>query len=134
MPPMIMMHDKEPAQDLKDKLGNLDDVELFQNQVLVAVYVRPEKTKSGIYLTNQTRKEDEIQGKVGLVVKKGPTAFIDPTNSWFDGIEVDVGDWVFFRPSDGWSITLHKTPETVLCRILDDVNVRGRVSHPDHVW
>ena len=97
MPPMIMMHDKEPAQDLKDKLGNLDDVELFQNQVLVAVYVRPEKTKSGIYLTNQTRKEDEIQGKVGLVVKKGPAAFVDPTNSWFDGIEVDVGDWVFFR-------------------------------------
>lgn len=134
MPAMIMLHQKDPAQELNKALGNLDDIELFQNQVLVAVYIRPEKTASGIFLSAQTRDEDRHQSKVGLVVKKGPAAFVDPSNSWFDGIEVNVGDWVFFRPSDGWSITVHKTGEKVLCRILDDVNVRGRIPHPDVVW
>ena len=39
-------------------------------------------------------------------------------------------DWVVFRPSDGWSVTVNK----VICRILDDTNVRGRIQQPDQVW
>ena len=96
----------------------------------MAVYVRPQKTKSGIYLTSQTVDEDKIQGKVGLVVKIGPTAFVDSSDQWIKGIDIDENDWLVFRPSDGWSITINN----VLCRILDDTNVRGRISHPDMVW
>jgi co-chaperonin GroES (HSP10) len=125
-----MEHDVDPKQTLLKKLGKLDDIEIFNNQILCAVYVRPEKTKGGIVLPDQHRAEDKIQGKVGLVVRKGPSAFVDETNTWFDGVEVDVNDWIVFRPSDGWSITVNG----VLCRILDDINVRGRIQHPDHVW
>ena len=94
------------------------------------VYVRPEKTKSGIILTSNTRDEDRIQGKVGLVLKKGPQAFVDPSNTWFGDVDIEIDDWVFYRPSDGWSVTING----VLCRVLDDTNIRGRIQNPDHVW
>ena len=130
MPHMIMQHDVDPAESIKNEIGDTSSFQLFRNQVLVAVYIRPQKTKSGIYLTDKTTDEDRYQSKVGLVIKKGPTAFVDETGQWFDGVSIAESEWVVFRPSDGWSITVNN----VLCRIIDDVNIRGKVTHPDHVW
>lgn len=130
MPFMIMDHAVDPKQKLLEDLGDLSTVEIFNNQLLVAVYIRPNKTKSGIYLSDQSREEDKVQGKVGLVVKKGPSAFVDDGNEWFKDISVEVNDWVVFRPSDGWSITVNN----VLCRMIDDTAIRGKVDVPDRVW
>lgn len=130
MPFMIMEHEDDPAAKLKEELGDLSTVEVFNNQMLVAVYIRPQKTKSGIILTDKTTEEDRYQSKVGLVIKKGPMAFEDATGQWFGDIEINEGDWIIFRPSDGWSITVNG----VLCRMIDDVNIRGRIDHPDRVW
>ena len=130
MPFMIMTHDVDPKQALLDEIGPLDDFEIFNNQVVCAVYTRPEKTKSGIYLTQQARDEDKIQGKVGVVVKMGSEAFSDEDGQWFKDVTINLGDWLLFRPSDGWSITINN----VLCRVFDDVNTRGRIQHPDQVW
>lgn len=126
----LMEHAVDPRKDLLKKVGNIDDIEIFNNQILCAVYVRPEKTKGGIVLPDQHRSEDKIQGKVGLVLKKGSMAFVDDNSNWFVDVEVNINDWIIFRPADGWSITVNG----VLCRILDDINIRGRVSHPDQVW
>lgn len=136
MPPMLMEHTTAPDAVIRKQIGDISAVELFNNQLLVAVYVRPEKTASGLYLPSATRDEDKIQGKVGLVIKKGPQAFVDAENKWFSGVKVDINDWVYFRPSDGWSITFKnpKTGEDTLCRIIDDVDVRGRIDRPDRVW
>lgn len=130
MPPMIMQHDTDPAIQLKKDLGDLSKVEVFNNQLLVAVYIRPQKTKTGIYLTDKTTDEDRFQSKIGLVVKKGPSAFDDNSGEWFKGVSIDENDWIIFRPSDGWSITVNG----VLCRLIEDVNVKGRVKHPDQIW
>ena len=130
MPHMMMSHDEDPKNKLLEDLGDLSEIELFHNQVLLAVYIRPQKTKSGIYLTDKTTDEDRYQSKVGLVLKKGPTAFVDPEGKWFDGITDDVNEWVVFRPSDGWNITVNG----VLCRIIEDISVRGRSQTPDMVW
>jgi len=130
MPPMIMQHEVDPADKLKKELGDLSKVEIFNNQILVAVYIRPQKTKSGIYLSDKTVDEDRHQSKIGLVVKKGPTAFVDENDTWFKDVEINEGDWVIFRPSDGWQITVNN----VLCRMLEDTVVRGRVNHPDYIW
>ena len=75
---MRMSHGVDPAKVLTDELGNLDDIEIFNNQLLIATYVRPEQTASGLFLPGQTRDEDKHQGKVGLVVKKGPEALKTP--------------------------------------------------------
>jgi hypothetical protein len=55
---------------------------------------------------------------------------VEETYSWFSDYEAKVGDWIVFRPSDSWSITVNG----VLCRILEDMSVRGRVTAPDLVW
>ena len=130
MPYMQMDHETDPAQSLMTDLGDISDVEVFNNQILVAVYIRPQKTRSGIILTDKTTEEDRYQSKVGLVIKKGTQAFLDKSGEWFKGVSIEEGDWIVFRPADGWSIVVNN----VLCRMIDDVNIKGRISHPDQVW
>jgi co-chaperonin GroES (HSP10) len=127
---MTMEHEIDPSAVLLKELGDLSAVEVFNNQMLVAVYIRPQKTKSGIILASQTTDEDRFQSKVGLVVKKGPNAFKDDTGEWFSGVEINENDWIVFRPSDGWSITVNG----VLCRMIEDVNIKARIDQPDRVW
>ena len=45
-------------------------------------------------------------------------------------VNVNEGDWVLFRPSDGWQISING----VSCRIMDDIHIRGKLAHPDTVW
>ena len=127
---LAMIHDKDPKQELFDKLGDLSDVEVFNNQIILATYVRPEKTKGGIIVTDNFRSEDLYQGKIGLLVAKGHSAFQEETGEWFGDSTFDLGDWLVFRPSDGWNITIHGVP----CRILSDTQVKGRVKSPDSIF
>ena len=129
MPHMPMLHEKDPKLSILEQIGDISKVELFHNQVLLAVYLRPNKTKSGLILTDSHRDEDRYQSKVGLLVKRGPLAF-EQDGNWFSNLTFGDHDWLVFRPSDGWSITVNG----VLCRIFDDVNIKGRVPHPDAVW
>jgi co-chaperonin GroES (HSP10) len=127
---IAMLHEKDPKEVLLEQVGDISKIEVFNMQVLVAVYIRPEKTKSGLFLSDKARDEDRYQSKVGLIIKKGPTAFIDKDGEWFSGLDIKEGDWIVFRPSDGWNVTVNGT----LCRMLDDMSVRARIEHPDQVW
>ena len=130
MPHMNMTHDNDPRAELLKAVGDLSEIEIFNNHVLVATYIRPDKTKSGIILTDNTRKEDEYQGKAALILKKGPMAFKDEDGQWFQDATFSEGDWIVLRPSDGWSVSVNGHP----CRILSDSAVRARISRPDLVW
>jgi len=130
MPHMLMDHEIDPKEKLLNELGDLSQIEIFNNKLLVAVYIRPEKAKSGLYIPDQNREEDKFQSKVGLLVKKGNAAFEDDTGAWFKDIEINMHDWLIVRPSDAWSITVNG----VLCRIVEDALVQGRVPHPDAAW
>ena len=70
MKQLQMDHDGDPKQNLINEVGDISDIEIFNNQILVGVYIRPEKTKSGIYLSDKYRDEDKFQSKVGLILKK----------------------------------------------------------------
>jgi co-chaperonin GroES (HSP10) len=130
MPHMVMEHETDPKEKLTADLGDLSNIEIFNNQILVAVYIRPQKTKSGIYLSEKTVDEDRYQGKVGLLVKMGPAAFQDENGQWFNNESFSLQDWLVFRPSDGWSITING----VLCRMLSDTQVKMRIPTPDVAW
>ena len=130
MPYMLMQHEEDPAKKIVDKVGGLSSVELFNNEILVGIYMRPKKTKSGLYLSDNTTDEDRFQSKVGVLLKAGPKAFEANDEGWFEGENFNLNDWLVFRPSDGWAITVHG----VLCRILKDVQIKGRVQNPDEVW
>lgn len=127
---IAMSHEVDPKEALLTELGDTGKIELLNTNVLVAVYIRPEKTKGGIIMTSKARDEDRYQSKVGLIVKAGPTAFVESDGKWFNGLDLKVGDWVIFRPSDGWNITVNG----VLCRMFDDAIIKGRIPHPDSVY
>ena len=127
---MLMDHATDPKREITESVGDLSNVDLMFNQVLIGIYQRPNRTKGGIMLADKTLDEDLYQGKVGLVLKKGPTAFVDDGDAKFHGQNVNEGDWIVFRPSDGWQLILNGKA----CRVLQDVHVKARVSAPDVVY
>jgi len=127
---IAMLHEADPKDVLLKELGDISGVELLNTQVLVAVYIRPEKTMGGIFIAAKTLDEDRYQSKVGLVIKTGPSAFVDEGGKWFSNLDLKAGDWIVFRPSDGWDVTING----VLCRMFNDTAIRARIPHPDNVY
>lgn len=124
-----MAHAKDPAEVIREEVGDLSQVDLFHNQILVGIYRRPEKTAGGIILTDRAKGEEVFQGVVGLVLKVGPTAFVDDANNKFHGQSVKPGEWLVYRTSDTHKVAINGT----VCRLLEDAHVRLRVPHPDVV-
>lgn len=117
----------DPSQAIWDALGDLTKAKVPGPLVLVATYVRPNKTKGGILLADETRAEDEYQGKVGLVLKLGPCAFEENDKTKFNGVTAKVGDWVAYSPMDGMAMKIRG----VHCRMIEDVQVKFIVPVPD---
>jgi co-chaperonin GroES (HSP10) len=130
MPFAAMQHESDPAQEIWAKLGDLKDFHVPFGKVLVATYIRPEKTKSGIFLTDKARDEDLWQGKASLIVKMGKMAFQDTDRIEFHGERFEVGDWVAIRPSDAVAISLRGVP----CRIVQDVHILMSIPSPDQIF
>lgn len=127
---------QSPSQPLIDAAGNLDDYEVFHNLVLVATYIAPEKVGS-IYMPDRKIDEDRFQGKVGLVLKVGPQAFVDDGRNTYGGVKVEPGDWVLYRPSDGQELFIRDRRalnDGIACRLIEDVFIKGRVAKPDLVY
>lgn len=131
---MQMRHETDPKKHLLDKVGDLSEMQVMFNNVLVAVYQRGETaniTKGGLYIPQKTQNEDRWQGKVGLVIAKGPKAYKDDETTKFDGETVEVGDWVFYWPSDGKQLEI----KGVLCRLFtSETQIRGKIPNPDYVF
>ncbi len=132
MPPMTMVHETDPKDVLLNRLkGTIPEGSCMNNQVLVAIYDRPEKTKAGVLLTTTYRKEEKFQGKVCLIVMMGETAFIpDEDKKWFVSQRPQLHDWIVMRPSSGMQVSYGG----VECRLINDTAVLMRVDHPDLIW
>lgn len=110
--------------------GAIDEMEIFHNQILVAIWIRSGTTKGGVILTDKTLAEDQYQGKVGLVLKKGPSVFENDARNDFKGQNVEIGDWVLFRIQDAISIDINK----IHCRMIEDIFIRARIPSPELIW
>jgi hypothetical protein len=130
-------------QQILDKLGDLSHVKIAQNEFLMAVYVRSNRSPGGLYLTDKTVKEDVYQGKVGLVVKIGEACRferVDPKTDVTYGVSVKLYDWVVVKPSDTWALDVNADPEAmkredfVTCRLAYDDMVRMVIDTPNMVW
>ena len=133
----------DPKQEILGKLGDLSHVEIAQNEVLLAIYLRPEKTPGGIILTANNRKEDRYQGKVGLVVKIGSACRFVRQNEKDGvayGLDIKLHDWVVVRASDTWTLDVNTDPKAlkledfVPCRLVYDDQIRMRMSSPGAIW
>jgi len=110
----------------------VDQYRLFDDDVLLATYIRPEKTAGGIIMPERVKDEDRFQGKAGLLLKCGAAAFkFDRSGMFkFEGEAPNIHSWVVYRPSDGWEIALHG----VSCRIIRSVMLRGVIDDPSVIW
>lgn len=105
---------------------NVDQVDVFLNRVLTIVYIGYERTAGGIIKPHDTKAEDIYQGKVALVLKVGPTAFVSDATHDFHGMFVARGNWVTFRIGNSSQIEISKVP----CRLVSDHYIELRVSDP----
>lgn len=126
---MALNKPQSTKEEILAAVGDLDKVEVMHNQILVGIYMRGDKV-GNIYLPDQTRDEDRWQGKVGLVLKKGPLAFVSDGAADFKGQDVNDGDWVIYRVSDGFPIDVNGAH----CRLLEDVHIKGRVADPSVIY
>jgi len=104
----------------------------FGNRLLVAKYV-PEKQGS-LLAAPQTKQEAKWQGKTGLVIYRGAAAFQDdPQAGSFYGDSAEVGDWIWYRYSDGLDVDYVPagTFKKISLRCLIDTEVCGVIPRPD---
>jgi co-chaperonin GroES (HSP10) len=145
MPQAAIKHAQEfdPKREILDKIGDLAHFEIAANEVLLAIYQRPEQTSGGIILTHNSLKEDIYQGKVGLVVKIGAACSFDITDAYSDTVfklDVKLHDWVVVRPSDTWALDINGNPKLmekkdfVACRLVRPRNIRARIRDPLVIW
>lgn len=115
--------------DLLTKVGDISGMSLTGNQVLVGIYVR-DKIGS-IIMSDVSQKEDQYQGKVGLILKIGEKAFDREWQKLYgDSVVPKVGDWVTYKVYDGWQQKVNG----YACRQLDDSSIKSVVNHPDLVY
>lgn len=141
---------KKPAPEpdekqlILDKLGDLSQVQIAQNELLLAIFVRPDTNPGGVIaLTQKTRKEDTYQGKVGLVVKIGAACRFERKNETTGviyGIDIRLHDWIVVRPSDTWAMDVsgltdaYDPEKAVTCRLVFDDQIRMKIPHPRMIW
>jgi len=118
-----MLHEVDPKEAIFKDIGDLSDYDCG-DELLVAIYQRPEKTQGGIVLVPKNREEDWYQSKAHLVVKVGSLCT-------FPFLKPQVGDWVVIRPSDAnFSLDIRN----VRCRHAHPKFVRAIIKDPTIIW
>lgn len=120
-----------------EQSGGVDDLTIFPTDIIVAHFKRDYVGSSGkLYAAAPTQKEDQYQGKVGLVLAVGSNAFVDAPDAAFYGFRPAVGQWVVYKATDGRDMEICKPASTdkVLIRLLKDGEISMIVPRPDRVW
>lgn len=120
----------DPKKTIMDLAGDLSGIEIMGDRVLVGIFMRPEKTAGGIIRPEVNKQEDVWQGKVGLVLKLGPNAFVDPGDGTKYDQRVEVGDWGVFYVGDAKQLTINNMP----CRLVIDTSFVAKVADPNMVF
>jgi hypothetical protein len=133
------------AEDQKTEIlkwvGDIAKERLIGDRVMVATYARPMKIGS-IWVPDSQQQEDRFQGVVGLLIATGPNAFVydgpyrlterlpDETDDDYQtrcaGMLPKIGDWVIYRPADGFEIAIRRAS----CRIFKSECIMGIASDP----
>ena len=90
------------------------------------VLIRPrgviEKTKGGIYLTDNSKETQSYMNSVGQVIAMGPECYSDRKNPW-----CNVGDWVVFGRYAGAKVSVQK----VKMVIINDDEILATLDNPE---
>jgi hypothetical protein len=128
---------RDPKQFLLDRCALwTPSCHLLGSLVLCATYFAPPydimSNGQKWYRTDKSHDEAAWQGKVGLVIAKGPMAFVDEPELkvYFHGANVEIGDWVQWDIHDARQSSVHR----VHCRYLRDVQIMAKWDDPRLVY
>ena len=121
---------KDQKQAIINAVGDLAGIDIFSDLVLLGTYIRPEKTSGGIIRPKDNVVEDEHQGKVGLVLKKGPIAYGDWEDDTSLGQNAALHTWVVYQAANTWKFQLNG----VACSIVPYDRLRFRTDDPMKVF
>jgi co-chaperonin GroES (HSP10) len=121
---------KDKRKGILDAIGDLNGHRPTTDLVLVGTYIRDEKRQSGLYLPTEHLKEDEYQGKVGLVLSRGPYAYGDWEEDTDKGQSAKLHTWVVFAVKDAWPLQING----VACRVVPYDKIRMIVDDPATVF
>ena len=127
---------EDPKAKIFEALGeSLAGIAVYGNRVLIATAPHMTRSHGGILYTDKAKDEQRYQGKVGLVLAIGDSAFkFDGQFEW-DGPVPSVGDWVFYRASDTFECGVRvKGNSGLSCRFIRDELILGRLEDPDLIW
>lgn len=135
---MRIASDADAAKNILSAVGDVSGIDVLGPRVLVAVYERAEgskevKTAGGVivpWVKGGTLDEDQFQGKVCLVLKKGSLAFREGYAAEGHDNDVKEGDWIVLRPTDGFAMLRGN----VTCRLVKDADILMKVPSPDAVF
>lgn len=115
----------------REIIGNHMPVMLL-NRVLLAVYIAPEGLgKTGLLVkTPEAVAEDIWQSKVGLVIAKGPAAYVNDQNTYFYEQTVDEGEWVTAAVNNCRQVEINGMP----CRMVEDRFIEAKFLDPRAIW
>ncbi len=107
---------------------------LDTNNILIATYFAPEVTKIkgpgntmiDFVIPKSVSAESKWQSRVGLLIAKGPLAWVSDDRVNFGGTTHEIGAWVCFDRQDGRQVAGHR----IHCRRLLDVNVWCETDDP----
>lgn len=119
----------DPKKEILSKVGDISGIRLIKDEVLLGIYIRPEKTSGGIIRPDVNVEEDVWQGKVGLTLRFGIDAFKDTPDYTFSETP-KLDEWVVYFVGDARSVTVNGYP----CRLVRDINIRMIVSDPNIVF
>lgn len=124
---LLMSKSSDPKSAILDAVGDaVENIHPTGSRILVGTYISPEKSSGGIIFSDQTKMEDLWQGCMGLVLKKGPTAFQDDDLHKFHDFNVEEGQWILFRFSSAWEFHLNGAS----CRMVPDTEIMAVIDTP----
>lgn len=126
----------DARQVLIDAIGQkaIDDCEPAYDYIMIATYIRSEKTKGGIIIGgDKTRAEDRFQGKVGLVLKCGPMVDSEKYPGPF-ATPIKIGDWITYRPSDANEFFFTQGLDGVSARVISQSLLLKRIKDPEAIF
>lgn len=117
--------------DMDMMIQRLSSFQVPLNKVLLLTYLKSDFAgRAGLIMKpDKTKDEDKWQGKVGLIVKMGPKAFVNTDSFDFGGVVPSVGDWLVYRNSDGMQLAI----DNAHCCLIEDYLYQGIVPDPDSI-
>jgi co-chaperonin GroES (HSP10) len=122
----------DPKSAIIKAVGDLTTTKIAADLVLLGTYIRNEKTAGGIIRPTDVLKEDEYQGKVGLVLAVGPIAYADfETQATVpQGEMAELHTWVVYQIKDAWPVQINGTA----CRVIPYDKIRMQIPEPSMVF